>query len=103
MRKGAIVLGIVASLIVLVLIGAWLFLDVNKYRGLIQTQLEQQLGRKVTLGTMSLGLLPLRFQVAEPVIDEDPRLQQQAPFVRAENLEVEVGLLSLIRRNVEVH
>ena len=91
MRKIALALGIVAALIVLVSTAAWLFIDPNQYRGLIQAQLEQQLARKVTLGKMSLGLLPLRFQVDDTVIAEDPGLGQRSPFIRAENLDVRIS------------
>jgi hypothetical protein len=102
MKKVALVLGIAAGLFVLLIIGVWLFLDVNRYHATIQGQLEQQLGRKVTLGKMSLGLLPPRFQVADAVIADDPRFNPQAPFLRAENLSVQVGLLSLVRGNIKV-
>jgi len=103
MRKLAFGLGIVAGILVLVLAASWLLLDVNHYRGVIQAQLEQQLGRKITLGKMSLGLLPLRFQVADPVIAEDARFGQQSYFLRAENLDVQVSLLSLFRGSVNIN
>ena len=103
MRKIALALGIVAALIVLVSTAAWLFIDPNQYRGLIQAQLEQQLARKVTLGKMSLGLLPLRFQVQDTVIAEDPSLGQRSPFIRAENLDVRISLLSLLTGGLTIH
>jgi uncharacterized protein involved in outer membrane biogenesis len=102
MKKLSIVIGSIFAILVLGVVAAWLFFDVNRYRGLIQTQLEQQLGRTVTLGKMSLGLLPLRFQVAEPVIAEDSRFGGQS-FLRAENLAVQVNLLSLIRGAIKVN
>src|SRR5262250_2739589 len=102
MNKLKIVAGIVVAVIVIAVIAVWLLLDVNRYRGTIQTQLEQQLGRKVTLGRMQLGLLPLRFQVADPVIAEDPRFGS-ANFLRAENLNVQVSLPSLIRGSIQVN
>ena len=71
MRKIGFVFAIVVVLMALVLAALSLFVDVNQYRGLIQAQLERQLERKVTLGKMTLGLLPLRFQVDEPVIADD--------------------------------
>src|SRR5262245_15315751 len=101
MKKLGIVVGILVAVLIVGIAAAWLFFDVNHYRGLIQTQLEQQLGRKATLGTMRLGLFPLRFQVAEPVIAEDPRFGS-TPFLRAENLAIQVSLSSLIRGAVKV-
>jgi len=103
MKKIAIVVGVIAGILVIVLAVAWFLFDVNHYRGTIQTQLEQQLGRKVTLGRMQLGLLPLRFQVADPVIAEDPRFGSSANFLRADNLNVQVSLPSLIRGNIQVN
>ena len=103
MKKIAIVVGVLAGVLVIVLAIAWFLFDVNHYRGTIQTQLEQQLGRKVTLGRMQLGLLPFRFQVADPVIAEDPRFGSSANFLRAENLNVQVSLPSLIRGNIQVN
>ena len=82
MRKIALASGIVAALIVLVLAAAWLFIDPNQYRGLIQAQLEQQLARKVTLGKMSLGLLPLRFQV------QDVNFCRRAPLGRSSGIQL---------------
>src|SRR5262245_34512557 len=102
MKKIGIVLGILAGILVLAVVAAWLLLDVNRYHGLIQAQIEQATGRKVTLGTMSLRLLPLRFQVAEPLIAEDSRFNGQTPFVRADNLSVELGLFALLRGNIQV-
>jgi len=102
MKKIAVVVGVIAGILVIVLAIAWFLFDVNHYRGTIQAQLEQQLGRKVTLGRMQLGLLPLRFQVADPVIAEDPRFGS-ANFLRAENLNVQVSLPSLIRGSIQVN
>jgi uncharacterized protein involved in outer membrane biogenesis len=102
MKKIGIVLGILAGIVVLALVAAWLLLDVNRYRGLIQTQLEQKTGRQVTLGDMSLGLFPLRVQVQSPVIAEDPRFNQQSSFIRADHLAVQMSLVSLIRGNIQI-
>jgi uncharacterized protein involved in outer membrane biogenesis len=102
MKKLRIVLGIAVGLVVLAVAAVWLLVDPNKYRDTIQAQLEKQLGRKVTLGEMSLGLLPLRVQVASPSIAEDVRISQNTPFVQAEKLDVRIGLLPLLSGNVAV-
>lgn len=52
---------IAAGLLVLLVVGAiavTMLVDVNQYRGLIQTEAEKAIGRKVTLGAMSLSLFP---------------------------------------------
>src|SRR5260370_4840034 len=102
MRKILIGLAILVAVIAVVAAGALLLVDVNRYRGAVQTQLERQLGRNVTLGKMSLGILPLRFQVENPVIAEDPGFPSQAPFIRAGKLDVRVSLSSLLGGNVDV-
>src|SRR5437867_6950316 len=102
MKKVSVVLGIVGVILVLGVIGIWLLANPNRHRDFIQVQMEKQLGRKATLGQMSLGFLPLRFQVMNPVIGEDPRVRQEPPFVRAEKLDIRIGLLPLIRGNIRV-
>jgi uncharacterized protein involved in outer membrane biogenesis len=102
MRKALLILGVLVGLVVVLLLAAVFLIDVNRYHGIIQAQLEQQLGRKVTLGTMSLGFLPLRLQVQNPVIAEDAAFGTERPFVRADKLDVSVSPMSLLRGNVNV-
>ncbi|HWY59448.1 MAG TPA: AsmA family protein [Terriglobales bacterium] len=102
MRKVAIVIGIVVVVIVL---GVGILLAVfnpNDYRGTIQTKLEQQLNRKVSLGNMSLGLFPLRFKVANLSIADDAKFNSNTPFIQAQELSVSVKLLPLLSKKVEV-
>src|SRR5688572_3336249 len=103
MRKLKILAGIVVALIVVVVLGVWLLLDVNKYRPQIQAKLEEQLQRKVTLGEMSLGLLPFRFTVQDVIISEDPAFKSEFPFTQAKQLDVRVSLFSLLSGNVKVN
>ena len=103
MRKIIIGIGIGVAAIVVIATAALFLVDVNRYRGAVQSQLERQLGRSVTLGQMHLGILPLRLQVENAVIAEDPAFASQSPFIRADNLDVRVGLSSLTGGNVNVH
>lgn len=101
MKKVIIGIGI---LIVVVIAAAGIFLatfDVNSYHGQIQNTLQQQLGRNVKLGNMSLGLFPLEFKVQNIVIADDPKFGT-APFVQAKELDVSVHLLPLLHKDVEV-
>jgi AsmA protein len=101
MRKIAIVIGIVV-LVIVVAVGVVLAtFDPNDYRGTIQTKLEQQLNRNVTLGNMSLGLFPLRFRVANLSIADDPKFSNRA-FLLTQELSVSVKLLPLLSKSVEV-
>jgi uncharacterized protein involved in outer membrane biogenesis len=92
----------IVVVIVLAVAAVYVLANPNRYRDTIQAELEKQLGRKVSLGEMSLGLLPLRFQVANPVIAEDPLFRQDPPFVKADNLDIRIGLLALLRGSIQV-
>ncbi|MFQ5744513.1 MAG: AsmA family protein [Acidobacteriota bacterium] len=65
-----------------------LIVDVNRYRGLIQTEAEKVLGRKVSLGEMSLTLVPTLGVKVAPIEVED--------LVRAESLTVGARLMPLL-------
>ena len=101
MRKIAIVIGIVV-LVIVVAVGVLLAtFNPNDYRGTVQTKLEQQLNRKVSLGDMSLGLFPLRFRLGNLAIDDDPKFGNR-PFIQTQELSVSVKLLPLLSKSVEV-
>jgi AsmA protein len=102
MRKIAIVVGIILVVIVVV-VGVFVAtFNPNAYRGTIQAKLEQQLNRKVSLGTMDLGLFPLRFRVANLTIADDPSFGNSRSFVQAQELSVSVKLLPLLSKSVQV-
>src|SRR5262245_54128106 len=102
MKKLGTIVGLIAGLLILAVAVLWVIANPNRHRDFIQAHLENQLGRKVTLGEMSLGLVPLRFEVKDPVIAEDSSLGQQTPFIKAENLNIQVRLLPLLRGNIQV-
>src|SRR5512135_1153937 len=101
MRK-IIIIGVVACvLIVLALAVISRLLDVNHYRGRIQAELQNRLGRPVTLGGIDLSLLPPSLRVKDVAIGEDPRFGA-GPFARAQELSVRVSLIPLLRKDVEI-
>src|SRR5262245_38663862 len=102
MKRIWIALSVAAGVVILGIVAIWVLANPNRYRATIQTQLEKQLGRKVSLGEMSLGLLPLRFQVSNPVVAEDPQIRPQPDFIRAENLDIRIGLISLLQGAIRV-
>ncbi len=102
MRKLAIVIGaIVVVIIALVLVLPHL-IDVNQYRGQIQSQLQQRLNRPVQLGQMSLSVFPLQVEVNNVVIGEDPSFHSNVPFAQVGQLDISVKLFPLLTGNVEV-
>jgi AsmA protein len=101
MRKIVIVIGIVVAVIAIA-VGVFVAtFNPNDYRGTIQTKLEQQLDRKVTLGNMELGLFPLRFRVFNLGIAEDPKFGARN-FIQTQELSVSVKLLPLLSKSVQV-
>jgi uncharacterized protein involved in outer membrane biogenesis len=102
MRRFGIIIGVIFLVIVAaVLIFAATF-DVNKYRGTIQSQLEKRLYRPVVLGEMGLKLFPPRFRVQNLAIADDPAFSRDAPFVKAQELDVSVQLLPLLHKQIEI-
>jgi AsmA protein len=101
MRKTAIVIAIVVAVIALA-VGIFVAtFNPNDYRGTVQTKLEQQFDRKVTLGNMELGLFPLRFRVFNLAIADDPKFGTR-PFVQTQELSVSVKLLPLLSKSVQI-
>src|SRR5689334_12596963 len=102
MRK----LGIAILVIIVLIVAAALIvphlININHYRPQIQAELQKRLGRSVSLGEMSLSLLPPSFQVANPVVSENPQFNTGRPFATAEKLSVKVAFWPLLHKQVEV-
>ena len=103
MRKRLLyTVGGIVGLLAIALVALPTLVDVNRYRGLIQSQLEDKLKRKVTLGDITLNRFPLSLEVHDVSIGEDPTLASTAPFATAKSIAVKPGLLALLRKEVEV-
>ena len=103
MRKLGIVLGILFLLIVIAGIVFYLTFDINNYRGRIQSELQQRLGRQVKLGDMHLKVFPPSFEVQNVSIADDPSFNNKTAFVQAAELDVSVQLAPLFHKQVEVN
>ena len=103
MRKlGIAILVIIVIVVVAVAIFAATF-DVNRYHGVIQSELEHRLDRQITLGNMNLGIFPPRFRVQNLTIADDPNFDKIKPFLQAQELDVSVKLLPLLHKSIEVN
>ena len=102
MRRLAIIAGVIFLVIVVAVAIFAATFDVNKYRGTIQSQLEKRLGRPVLLGDMGLSLFPPRFRVQNLAIADDSRFSPDAPFIKAQELDVSVKLLPLLHKQFEI-
>ena len=102
MKKVAI--GVVALIVIVIVVMLLLphIIDVNQYRGEIQAQLESRLNRPVKLGAMSLAVFPLRVQVQEVAIGEDPRYKSNLPFADIGELDISVKLFPLLSKTIAI-
>ncbi len=102
MRKVGIIIGTIILILVLAVVVFAATFNVNQYRGTIQSELEKRLDRRVALGDMHLGIFPPRLQVQNLSIADDPKFNDAKPFVEAQELDVSVKLLPLLRKSVEI-
>src|SRR3954463_1657176 len=102
MRKALKIFAAILVLLVLVLLAAPFFLDVNRYHDRIQSQLQQKLGRQVSLGTMHLKLIPFAFRVENAVVGEDPKFGKGNNFAQANELDVTAPLMPLLHGDVQI-
>lgn len=102
MRK--IIIAAVAVVVLLVLVMLMLphLIDVNQYRGEIQAQLQNRLHRPVQFGAMSLAVFPLRVQVQDVNIGEDPRFHSSLPFARVSEMDISVKLFPLLSKTIAI-
>ncbi len=102
MRRVITVVSIlVVAIVVLLILGATL-LNVNRFRPRLQTELQNKLGRPVTLGELHLHLIPFSIKVDGVTIGESPEFPSGHPFATAKDVYASAGLMSLIRGEPEV-
>src|SRR5271165_6564023 len=102
MRKLAIVAIVIVAIVVVVTLALPHLVDVNQYCGQIQAQLQKSLNRPVQLGAMSLRVFPLRVEVNNVTIGDDPSFGSKVPFAQVGQLDVSIALLPLLSKNIEV-
>ncbi len=102
MKKLAIVVVVIIVIIVGLLLALPHIIDVNQYRGQIQSELQQRLGRPVQMGELSLGVFPVRVEANNVTIGEDPSFHSTVPFAQVSQLDVSVKLLPLLSKNIEI-
>lgn len=89
------IVGIVIAVVIVVAIALPFLIDVNRFRPEIESNASAALGRKVTLGNMSLSILSGSVEANDLTIADDPKFSNTA-FVQAKSLKVGVELIPLI-------
>lgn len=93
--KVAIVVVAVFLLLIFVLP---LFVNANTFRPVLENQLSQVLGRKVTLGNLKFSLLAGALQAKDISIADDAAFSTQ-PFLRAQSIDIKVETWPLVFRH----
>lgn len=100
-RRLWIALGAVAAAGLIAVLAVPRLADVNRYRGLIESKVEQALGREVRLGELHLSWLPLGVRVDGLAIGALAG-EGGGDLLTAEHLRVGARLLPLLRKRLEV-
>jgi AsmA protein len=95
MKRAVKWIAIVIAVLFVVALALPFLIDVNAFRPRIESELTTALGRKVTVGNLSLSLLSGSLAADNITIADDPAFSQ-APFVKAETLGVGVNVLPLV-------
>jgi AsmA protein len=85
----------VAGLLIVLVAGVFLFLDANQFRPKLEVMMADALGRRVTIGHLSIALLSGGIAADDLMIADDPAFSRQ-PFVTARSVTVGVDLMPLI-------
>ncbi len=101
MRKLGIIAAILVALVVIIIVVVPLVLDINRYHGVVQAQLEKALGRPVTFGQMHLSLTPPSVRMDNVVIGEAPQFGS-GPFASMKAIDASIKLWPLLHKQVEL-
>ena len=96
MKKTLRIAGIaLVGLIVIAVLGVWLFFDANQFRPKVEAALGDALGRKVSVGNLRVALLSGGIAVQDLSIADDPAFRAE-PFVTAKSVTIGVDLAPLL-------
>jgi AsmA protein len=95
MNRTLKIVGIVVAILIVILIAIPFLINVNSFRPKIEATASDALGRKVTVGNLSLSLLTGSVTADNIGIAEDPAFGT-SPFVTAKSLKVGVEIWPLI-------
>ena len=94
-NKPLVIAGVVVAVLLLIVLALPLFINANKFKPKLETQLTSALGRQVTIGNIGLAIFSGGVTVSDVAIADDPKFSS-APFLTAKELSVGVELMPLI-------
>jgi AsmA protein len=94
-RKGLLIAGIIVVVLVVIVVLLPALVDANKFRPMIESELQKSLDRQVHIGNLKLSLLAGGVVAEDISISDDPAFSRE-PFVRAKSLDVGVEMMPLI-------
>ena len=95
MKRVLQVVAIIIGVLILVVIALPFLINVNTFKPKLESEMTTALGRKVTVGNLSLSLLSGGVGADNIAIADDPQFSS-TPFVQAKSLKVGVELMPLI-------
>ena len=95
MKRALKIVGIVVAVLIVIILILPFVVNVNDFRPRIESELTNALGRKVTVGNLSLSLISGSLGADNIAIADDPSFSN-SPFIKAQKLDVGVELLPLI-------
>lgn len=95
MKRALKVIAIVIAILIVIVIVLPFVIDVNNFRPRIEAELTNALGRKVTVGNLSLSLWSGSLSADNIAIADDPAFSN-SPFIQAQALNVGVEMVPLI-------
>src|SRR5207245_6361452 len=99
MKRALKWIGIVVVVLVVIALALPFVINVNDFRPRIESELTNALGRKVTVGNLSLSLWSGSLAAENIAIADDPAYGSE-PFIRASSLNVGVEVLPLILHKI---
>jgi AsmA protein len=102
MKKFLIIAGALLLVVLIALVALPFFININSFRPKLEEQASLALGRKVTLGNLSLSLFNGTVGADDIEIADDPAFSQQN-FISAKSVKIAVSMHPLIfERKIEV-
>jgi AsmA protein len=95
MKRFLKIVGIIVAVLVILVIAIPFFIDANTFKPRLESELTEALGRKVTVGNLSLSILSGAVSADNIAIADDPKFGS-TPFVQARALKVGVEMIPLI-------